>query len=59
MGEAGQGKRKTTVYWSEDTYEALRWLAYEQRTSINKLVVQAVEAMLPEAQKPPRRSKRR
>ena len=52
-----QPKRKTTVYWSEGTYETLRQLAFEGRTSINKLVVKAVETFV--AKNAPRRGQRR
>ena len=51
---------KTTVYWPEYVYEALRRLAFERRTSINKLVIEAVEARLGARHTPqrPRRARR-
>jgi hypothetical protein len=57
VGSEIQAKRKTTVYWSEELYEELRRLAFERRTSINKLVAEAVEAFV--AKSGPRRMKGR
>jgi hypothetical protein len=51
-----QPKQKTTIYWTEDLYETMRRLAFERRTSINKLVVHAVETMLCEERSEPGRN---
>jgi hypothetical protein len=39
-------RSKSTVYWPEPVYETLRRRAFDERTSINKLVIAAVEKYL-------------
>jgi predicted HicB family RNase H-like nuclease len=41
-----KGKHKFMIYLPEDVYERLRTIAFEERTSINKLVLEGAEQIL-------------
>lgn len=44
-------KQKLSLYVPRTVHEALRRIAFEERTSINKLVLEGVEHMLAKRQK--------